>query len=239
MSQASGANPGPPGHRQDETERRLSVSEASVLRHLAHELGQPLSTIEAIAYYLELVIPPKQMNALLQAQKLRAMVRQASCIVSDAVHCLQASPASPRAVDFDPFVSGAVREASAGEPVWVHMDLGAEAAMAQVDAEQGKHLVATLLHFLRQAGKADPHISVRTSTDGAVVVLELETQCEPSAREDLNCAMPEPFHPLLPAGTGLSLTCARRITEVHGGRLECRCDESGAIQVRVELPEAQ
>jgi nitrogen-specific signal transduction histidine kinase len=239
MSKASGANPGSPGSRQDETEWRLSVAEASVLRHLAHELGQPLSTIESIAYYLELVIPPEQTSALQQAAKLRQMVQQASCILADAVYCLQASPAAPRPVDFDALISAAVREAGAGEAAWIHVDLGAEPAMAQVDPEQGKHLVRTLLHFLRQAGKADPHISVRTSADGPTVVLELETQSEPAIREELTSAMPEPFHPLLPAGTGLSLTCAHRIANVHGGHLECSCDESGAIRLRVELPEAR
>jgi|SRR5579862_5770293 len=45
------------------------------LRDLAHELRQPLSSIEAIAYYLEMTLPPGQFEArhyMLEVQRLIA-----------------------------------------------------------------------------------------------------------------------------------------------------------------------
>ena len=45
------------------------------LRELAHELRQPLSSIEAIAYYLEMTLPPGQFEArhyMMQVQRLIA-----------------------------------------------------------------------------------------------------------------------------------------------------------------------
>jgi signal transduction histidine kinase len=56
----------------------------SVLRHLVHELRQPLSGIESIAYYLEMALPHVEPKARTQFERLRRMVRQASWILEDA-----------------------------------------------------------------------------------------------------------------------------------------------------------
>ena len=45
------------------------------MRELAHELRQPLSSIEAIAYFLEMTLPPGQSEArhyMLEVQRLVA-----------------------------------------------------------------------------------------------------------------------------------------------------------------------
>ena len=60
------------------------VSEDSFI-NLAHELRQPLSTIESIAYYLELTIPPDQVQARIYVARLQQIVMEASAIVSAAV----------------------------------------------------------------------------------------------------------------------------------------------------------
>src|SRR5579863_6013392 len=56
------------------------------LRDLVHELRQPLSSIEAIAYYLEMTLPPSQFESrqhmLCQLQRL---VADANSILENAV----------------------------------------------------------------------------------------------------------------------------------------------------------
>ena len=59
---------------------------ADSLINLAHELRQPLSTIESIAYYLELTIPPDQVQARIYISRLQQIVMEASAILSAAVH---------------------------------------------------------------------------------------------------------------------------------------------------------
>lgn len=56
----------------------------SILRHLVHELRQPLSGIESIAYYLEMALPDVEPKARTQFERLRRMVRQASWVLEDA-----------------------------------------------------------------------------------------------------------------------------------------------------------
>ena len=49
---------------------------------IAHELRQPLSIIESLAYYLELT--SKDESACVHLRKIQAMVLQANYILSDA-----------------------------------------------------------------------------------------------------------------------------------------------------------
>lgn len=54
--------------------------------NLAHELRQPLSAIEAIAYYLEKTLPAEQMEARQYMMRLQELVETSSTILSDAVN---------------------------------------------------------------------------------------------------------------------------------------------------------
>jgi signal transduction histidine kinase len=52
--------------------------------NLVHDLRQPLSAIEAIAYYLEMLLPSGQLDARRQLARLRELVGQSGEILSDA-----------------------------------------------------------------------------------------------------------------------------------------------------------
>jgi signal transduction histidine kinase len=51
------------------------------LRELVHELRQPLSSIEAIAYYLEMTLPAGQVQARLHMTHLQRLVEEANSIL--------------------------------------------------------------------------------------------------------------------------------------------------------------
>jgi len=53
-------------------------------RDLIHDLRQPLSSIEAIAYYLEMTLPPEQIQARLYMRRLQQLVDQTSSVLADA-----------------------------------------------------------------------------------------------------------------------------------------------------------
>jgi len=50
-------------------------------RELVHDLRQPLSSIEAIAYYLEMTLPPGQVQARLHMAQLQSLVAEATAIL--------------------------------------------------------------------------------------------------------------------------------------------------------------
>lgn len=55
------------------------------LHELIHDLRQPLSSIEAIAYYLEMTLPADQVQARLHMTHLQLLVEQASAILERGV----------------------------------------------------------------------------------------------------------------------------------------------------------
>jgi signal transduction histidine kinase len=57
-----------------------------VIFNLAHDLRQPLSAIEAIAYYLEKTLPAEQSEARQYLMRLQELVEASSTILTDAVN---------------------------------------------------------------------------------------------------------------------------------------------------------
>jgi nitrogen-specific signal transduction histidine kinase len=70
-----------------------------ILSRLAHELRQPLSNIEAVAYYLSMILPPGDKNIQAQLARIRELVEQSSLILSAALSLAPPPPAAePRPV---------------------------------------------------------------------------------------------------------------------------------------------
>ncbi len=66
-----------------------------VLGTVAHELRQPLSNIEAIAYYLTLILPQGDKKIQEQLARIRELVRESSEILSSGVRlAASAAPSS-------------------------------------------------------------------------------------------------------------------------------------------------
>jgi nitrogen-specific signal transduction histidine kinase len=59
-------------------------SSDELVRDLIHDLRQPLSSIEAIAYYLEMTLPPELIQARLYMRRLQQLVDQTSSVLDDA-----------------------------------------------------------------------------------------------------------------------------------------------------------
>ena len=55
------------------------------IQTLAHDLRQPLSTIEAIAYYLEMTLPPELLEARRHLMRLQKLVEDSNAILTGAV----------------------------------------------------------------------------------------------------------------------------------------------------------
>ena len=210
---------------------------AAVIRHVAHELRQPLSTIEAIAYYLSMVLPRQDARARRQVEKLQQVIQQANWILSDAVHFLQASPPHPEVIDLDEFLSESVRETARGEKMWVHISLCPRPTLVRLDPDQARHLLRSTLLFFGQACKPDPRLWVRTSVVDSEVRIEFEGTGANRTVEELE-SMFDPFSAHLPASSGLALASVRRITETHGGRIEFHSGEGGRLSLVIGLPEA-
>jgi len=63
------------------------------IRNLVHDLRQPLSTIEAIAYYLEMTLPAEQLEARRYLARLQAVVQESNLLLTKSIRDSQAREA--------------------------------------------------------------------------------------------------------------------------------------------------
>ncbi len=207
----------------------------AVVRHLVHELRQPLSAIESLAYYLLTVLGKAESNVVRQLQRLRECVEQTDWILSDAVHFFQIAMPSPRLVDLNELVTELAAEAGRGPQAWIEARLVAAPAIIRIDVDQGRHLLKNLLLVFRNLSRPEPRVEVRTLMTPRDIHVEIRAPVAGRSLEELQ-AMFQPFSPHLPAGSGLALASARRITETHGGRIEVQSERDGAVLLRVSFP---
>lgn len=66
-------------------QRGAEVAPSEVLSTMVHDLRQPLSNIEAIAYYLTLVLPKGDEKIQAHLERIRELVQQSSDILSNSV----------------------------------------------------------------------------------------------------------------------------------------------------------
>jgi signal transduction histidine kinase len=94
-------------HVQNDATVEVRLALTAALGTIAHELRQPLSSIESIAYYLTLVLPKNDPKIQAQVEHIRELVQQTNEILSNSVRLTggaqHSSPTSlpvcPQAVD--------------------------------------------------------------------------------------------------------------------------------------------
>jgi signal transduction histidine kinase len=215
-----------------EQDSRPEFEVTEVVRQLSHELRQPLSTMESIAYYLSMVVPRHDLRVRQQVEKLQTLVDQMNWVLADAVHFFQATPPNPQLVDLNELVSETITsEQGAHTPMQV--SLCESVAMVQMDPSQARHCVQSLIGLVRKWAHGEVRVSTRQV--GSEVHLRVAAP-QLRIQSDEASLIFEPFRPHAPAGAGLAFASVRRIAEANGGRAEVQLNEPKGVTVSVELP---
>lgn len=215
-----------------------------LLQHLAHELRQPLSTVESIAYYLGLTLPRHDARSHEQVEKLQQLVEQMNGILADAVYFLQAAPQRPQRLDVEEVITQVIIERARNENREVEHQAGDEPAIAMLDPAQAYHLVRTLTHLLVQlARERTPNpepvrIRCHRGPDSGSIAVEFLFTAPGFTLEGIE-RLGEPFQARVPAGSGMALACARRIAEAHGGAIKIEQRPTGEFAFLLSLPAAE
>ena len=205
----------------------MPQSKENLLCNLAHELRQPLSTIESIAYYLELALPNADPRVLEQLTRLRHLVAQSGWMISDSLALSQEPDSRPEAIDLDELLSEFVLEQMQHDARRVHSNLELSGAPAWMDYQQGRDLVHGICRFFSTVAKPGAEISVSTSVLASGGIL-LRAHAEGSTGDDAN----------LPAGSNLTLECIDNIVARNGGSIFIRLSDPTRLELAVEVPAA-
>jgi nitrogen-specific signal transduction histidine kinase len=208
---------------------------AQVVRHLAHELRQPLSALESLAFYLQMTLPAADERSQVQVSKMRQLIQQASSLIDDAVHTVQAAPAHPACVAMDELLRRAF-ESTAERPVAVRIAIPPECCRVWLDRAQAEHLAATIARFFRSAVPLGTLVEIKGHRFGAQTTIEFEAPSELVSHALLAESL-EPFN-VRASASGLTLASAARIAAAHDGSLTHAMLPDHRFALHLRLPAA-
>jgi nitrogen-specific signal transduction histidine kinase len=216
-------------------EESLELDAQELVSMLAHELRQPLSAMESLSCYLEIVLPPHEAKARLQVGKMQELLRQTNWILSDAVHFLQAANAHPVLMDWNETLMEIVSEGGAMPGENIEFKLDDSIPPILFDLDQARHLAIDMFIFLRKLSRGNG--SVQVASRLAPGFVEMEFGClAPDANPDCWESLFAPYNPHAPSGSGLAMACARRIVRRHGGTIEVQTLPADLVAMVLRFP---
>lgn len=204
---------------------QATVDTPDLMRLIAHELRQPLSTIGSIAYYLTLILPHDDEKIHEQLARLQQLVEQSSWILSNGQQLTEPAAMTTEVIDIEEVILHAIAARSGAGDVPVRLELEGDHPLVKADPGLAKVLLENVLMLFRLVSNTEHPTTLRTMKTPAGVTIEIATPA-PGFRSEA----------ALGPGGALSLECARRIVERHGGTLDMNVDSSTGIRMRVMLP---
>ena len=202
-----------------------SASPAVDLQTIAHELRQPLSAIESIAYYLSLALPRDSRPAQKQARRLQQLVEQSNWILTSALQLADNTPLAPQPLKLGELIIQTVNAITAHGDRRIHLELAGGLPLVNLDPGRGRALLENLLTLFRQLASDLHPVRVTTAAGEGGVSLGIATAI-PGYRSEAS----------LGSGCSLSIQSARRVVEAHGGTLNIHVDAASGVSLKVVLP---
>ncbi|MEJ2184587.1 MAG: HAMP domain-containing sensor histidine kinase [Gemmatimonadota bacterium] len=216
--------------RKLEEQRRLSIlGEMSAV--LAHEIRNPLASLKGHAQLLAEGLD----DASQGRRRADRVVREASRLEALTTDLLDFARRGP--LDLEPVDPAALVRTSAeeiGAPAFV-LDSDDAPDRWNLDARRFQQVLTNLLRNALQAAPADRPPVVRVAQEGQRLVIEVR-DFGPGIAEGDRDRVFDPFYTTHTTGTGLGLPVARRIVELHGGRLHADNAPDGGAVFRIEIP---
>jgi len=199
---------------------------ADLLSNIAHELRQPLGTIQSIAYYLSLILPRGDDRAQEQVAKLQQLVEQSNWILTSGLQLAEDSPVSAAMIDLGELITEVISARGPLNRPPLRLDLQPSVAPVHLEYSRGRMLIENLLMLFSQIAE-----------DGVPMMLKLSTSNDGNAVLEMDARTPGVVSESnLGCGCDLSIESARRIVDAHGGTFEFTVDPGIGIRLRVMLP---
>jgi len=212
----------------------------NIATHLAHEIGNslvPVMTFQELSRSADLPAPIQE-SARSGLRRISRLTKQMQFLADTGLRGQRAQPIAD-------VVSAAIHESET--PAQSRIDLArcdnSAPQLVLCEFDKLKHAFAEILINALQASPPESkvHVSCDVSTSSAgepqvcVCIKDAGRGFSSEAAEKGT----QPFYSTRTVGMGLGLTVARRVIEMHGGRLDIRPSDAGSTgMVRVYLPVA-
>ena len=223
-------------------ERLAQLGQMSV--SISHELRQPLSVINNIAYYLRLVCAEKGSSADAPAalrrhlDKLEHQAALASRIICSLTEYAQTQQPSRRPTDLNQAIEKQTARLEIPETTGLEKHLAPKLAAALADPLHLERILHNLLtNAVQSMGTAGGALCLRTFAEDAGVVLEV-SDTGSGIPEELHEKLFQPFFSTKSSSLGLGLALSRQLVEANQGSIRVRSQPGCGATFQVRLPAA-
>jgi two-component system sensor histidine kinase HydH len=214
-----------------EEQRRLTIlGEMSAV--LAHEIRNPLASLKGNAQLLTERLSDGSAERR-KADRIVDEAKRLEVLTSDLLDFARSGPMDMRVESPADVLIAAVEDAAPGK---VNVDVSGAPASWRLDKARFSHAVlANLVRNAMQASPANKPPDAKVYSENGHLVFTIRDY-GPGLPENQEERIFDPFFTTRTAGTGLGLSVARRIVEMHGGRIGAANASGGGAEFRVELP---
>jgi signal transduction histidine kinase len=197
------------------SDSRAEPNAETIIRNLAHELRQPLSALESIAFYLDLMLNHEDPKTRTQLRRLRRLVQESDWAVSNAILAAGLTPLTFNTLNLADLVAECATNWAAEHSLQLGLVRPDRFRLQLLDEDQIRLLMRNMLALIRRGSHAS--IVVSASEGDAEIVVEAEEM-----------QIPEP--------DSLVLTAIQKIVSQHRGYVQIEEGPEDAKRVRVTLP---
>ncbi|RLS51731.1 MAG: two-component sensor histidine kinase [Planctomycetota bacterium] len=221
---------------------RLNAEIATLAGGLAHEVRNPLSTIqmnlELLAEDLEEASDPKLGRMRRKLETMRRECGRMEVILNAFLQFARAGEMQRTDTSLNQLVSEFVefyRPEATASGIDVSPHLAADLPLVAIDAGLFRQVLSNLVRNSQQAMPDGGQLEIQTSTaDGHVRLAVIDTGKGMDERARKKAF--EPFFSTKANGSGLGLPTVRKIVEAHGGTIACESEVGHGTRFTIELP---
>jgi signal transduction histidine kinase len=211
---------------QPETAGPAWAAADELIHQLVHDLRQPLSGIEASAWYIDMVASEARPELIPHCRRLRAMVQQANWLLDDAALCAGFRPGPWKMHSLAELFASVQRKLFEEEEAALDLDAGSGAPPVWAP-EALPRLAEHVIAFFRDAAACPDPVHVRLEAGpGAVAAIVWSDACDD----------PESAARLLAPEAGRGFL--GRFLQAAGGEARAEVSPSGRLTLVLRLPAA-
>lgn len=227
--------------RRDNEQVRVLAGIGEMAARVAHEVRNPLNSIEGAAFYLgNRLAEDEEVQEYLGL--IRNEVARISAVAADLLSAAKPVEPSMERVGLDDLVRERCRLMALAqtEPLRLEIDVPPDPPQIFADRRQLAQVIDNLLENAVQAVTGAGRIRARVEVvDLSTLQRSLRLTIEddgPGLSDEAREKLFTPFFTTKPGGTGLGLIIVRKIVEAHRGTFNLRDAPGGGARAIVELP---
>jgi PAS domain S-box-containing protein len=226
------------------TELEEKLREATALARLgemaaviAHEVKNPLAAVRGAIQVIGSRLPTAASDAAI-VKEILARLDGLNDLIQDLLIFARPPAPKPAAIDLHKLLQSAV-ELMKRDPAFANIDVALSGDGPPIRGDAGLLVIAfqNLIINAAQAMHGRGEVRVTLSVDGGWHLVRVADD-GPGIPAEIRANLFRPFKTTKARGTGLGMATAKRLAELHGGRIDVDCPAGGGTIITVYLPSA-